>query len=108
MSDREPYDYDYEQGLKKPAIWRKTKELWDCATHATTRIIFRRLEKMSAGNTARWNFLVALHHFTTLTSEQRFTATKRYHHWTQMIHGDCAPHHESYRTPLREAPACEM
>ena len=105
MNDK-PHNHDYETGYRRPAAWRKAKEaLVDCAT---TRILFRRMERIAARRSARLDLDVAMHLYTSLTPAARLRATQAYHHWHEMVTGTCANHHATYGTPLREAPAAEM
>jgi hypothetical protein len=101
MCDK-PYDYDNERGMCRPAAWRKAKEA--LGDQYGLDLLFRRLERIASGRTARHPLAFAVHAFTMMTPKQRAKAQADYFLWFDMIYGKAGGQH---KTPPREAPAAE-
>lgn len=100
----EPYNYNHERGMIRPAAWRKVKDAFG-AGDVTAQLLFRRLERIANGRTARTHFFAALHAYAMMSPAARATAMLDSFKWDSMVRGHAAKEHAA---PPREAPAAEM
>lgn len=105
MQKHKKLDHDNDRRYRRPRGWRDLKAALGCEYAV---MMFRRLERIAdqpeAIGAPRDLLLIAVHHFSSLSGEQRRLASDAFGLWSDTVNGKAATGH---KTPPREAPPAE-